>query len=151
MWVQSAVLQAFARNAPCIIVADIYPKSGAGTRELLLEVAANAITITVSGGHLEGAGSADGILPNCSGLEARWMAEVALAVIKQQPCRAEAEALIQHLLSQYEQIFTSRKSNPGSPFSNVYDPATLQPRKFWKELYLRARDELHKLGLHHLR
>ena len=35
MWVQSAVSQAFARNAPEIIVADIYPKSGALTRELL--------------------------------------------------------------------------------------------------------------------
>ena len=43
MWVQSAVAQAFARNAPCIIVADIYPKSGALTKELLYEVAANAI------------------------------------------------------------------------------------------------------------
>lgn len=28
MWVQSAVEQAFARFAPCIIVSDIYPKSG---------------------------------------------------------------------------------------------------------------------------
>ena len=48
MWVQSAVEQAFARNAPCIIVSDIYPKSGAMTRELLVEVAANAIAITAS-------------------------------------------------------------------------------------------------------
>jgi len=80
MWVQSAVLQAFARNAPCIIVSDIYPKSGALTRELLYEVAANAIVITVSGGHLEGVGSADGLLPNGTGLEARWMEEIGHAV-----------------------------------------------------------------------
>jgi len=69
MWVQSAVAQAFARQAPCVIVGDIYPKSGAGTREILLEVAANALAITVSGGHLEGVGSADGLLPNGTGLE----------------------------------------------------------------------------------
>jgi methylamine--corrinoid protein Co-methyltransferase len=28
LWVESVVLQAFARNAPAIIVADVYPKSG---------------------------------------------------------------------------------------------------------------------------
>ncbi len=83
MWVQSIVQQAFARNAPCIIVSDIYPKSGAMTRELLYETAANAIAITVSGGHLEGVGSADGALPNGSGLEARLMGEVGHAVARQ--------------------------------------------------------------------
>ena len=83
MWVQSAVGQAFARNAPCIIVGDIYPKSGALTKELLYEVAANAIAITVSGCHLEGVGSADGALPNGTGLEARWMGEVGHAVARQ--------------------------------------------------------------------
>ena len=36
MWVQSVVEQAFARNAPCIIFSDIYPKSGALTREATL-------------------------------------------------------------------------------------------------------------------
>ncbi len=71
MWVQGIVEQAFALNAPCIIVSDIYPKSGALTRELLYEVAANAIAITVSGGHLEGVGANDGLTPNGSGLEAR--------------------------------------------------------------------------------
>ena len=63
MWVQGVVEQAFARNAPCIIVSDIYPKSGSLTRELLYEVAANAIAITVSGGHLEGVGANDGAAP----------------------------------------------------------------------------------------
>ena len=60
---------------PNIIIGDIYPKSGAGTKELLLETAANSIAITVSGGHLEGVGSCDGLKPNCSGLEARVMGE----------------------------------------------------------------------------
>ena len=69
MWVESVVCQAFAKHAPCIIFGDIYPKSGALTKELLYEVAANAIVITVSGGHLKGPASADGLLPNCTGLE----------------------------------------------------------------------------------
>jgi hypothetical protein len=40
---------------------------------------ANAIVNSVTASHLEGCGSADGALPNCSDLEARLMAEVALA------------------------------------------------------------------------
>ncbi len=85
LWVQSVVEQAFARNAPCIIVADIYPKSGAMTPELLYEVAANTLAVVVSGGHPEGVGSADGALPNGTGLEVRWMAEVAHAATRRTP------------------------------------------------------------------
>ena len=83
LWVNSAVAQAFAQRAPCVIVGDIYPKSGAGTAELLYETAANAIVHTISGSHLEGCGAADGKYPNASGLEARFMAEVGRAVTAQ--------------------------------------------------------------------
>ena len=98
MWVQSIVSQAFARNAPSIIVGDIYPKSGAVTRELLYEVAANAITLTVSGAHLEGVGSADGNVPNGTGLEARWMGEVGHAVTRQRIDLEQANSLVLRLL-----------------------------------------------------
>ncbi len=83
MWVEGVVSQAFARNAPAVIVADIFPKSGAMTRELLYEVAANAIVISYSGAHLEGVGAADGAFPNGTGLEVRWMGEVGHAVTRQ--------------------------------------------------------------------
>ena len=46
MWLQSVTNQAFSLCAPCVIINDIYPKSGAGTIELLREVAANALEIT---------------------------------------------------------------------------------------------------------
>ena len=105
MWVESIVEQAFARNAPCIIVSDIYPKSGALTRELLYETAANVIAITVSGGHLEGCGSADGNAPNGTGLEARFMGEVGHATARQGLGLKEANTLILKLLAKYEQYF----------------------------------------------
>ena len=127
MWVQSVVEQAFARNAPAIIVADIYPKSGAGTRELLYEVAANAITITVSGGHLEGVGSADGALPNGSGLEARWMGEVGHAATRQRLSLAHANVLVLRLLERYENVFARPGGNPGQSFDQVYDLCSLRP------------------------
>jgi methylamine---corrinoid protein Co-methyltransferase len=147
MWVQSAVEQAFARNAPCIIVGDIYPKSGALTRELLYEVAANAIAITVSGGHLEGVGSADGLYPNGTGLEARWMGEVGHAVARQNLSLEEANFLINNLLPRYEHVFTAKSGNPGVPFDQAYDLATLTPVPEWETLYVEVKKELKALGL----
>lgn len=147
MWVQGVVEQAFARNAPCIIVSDIYPKSGAGTAELLYEVAANAIAITVSGGHLEGVGSADGSLPNCSGLEARWMGEVGHAITRQGMDLQGAEGLIQRILDRYEMIFSNPDGNPGKRFDRVYDLNTLRPTREWEETYQTVKAEMRELGL----
>ena len=147
MWVQGAVEQAFARNAPCIIVSDIYPKSGAGTKELLYEVAANAIAITVSGGHLEGVGSADGAIPNCSGLEARLMGEVGHAVTHQGLDLQEAENMIQQLLNRYENIFSMPGGNPGKRFDQVYNQKTLHPEAEWENIYFDVKKELNQIGL----
>ncbi|HSM25315.1 MAG TPA: monomethylamine:corrinoid methyltransferase, partial [Anaerolineaceae bacterium] len=147
MWVQGMVEQAFARNAPCIIVSDIYPKSGAGTKELLYEVAANAIAITLSGGHLEGVGAADGAVPNSSGLEARWMGEVGHAVTKQGLSLEDGERLIQELLKRYEHVFSQDKGNPGLRFDEVYDLNTLRPKPTWESIYQTVRAELNQLGL----
>ena len=147
MWVQSAVEQAFARHAPCIIISDIYPKSGALTRELLYEVAANAIVITVSGGHLEGVGSADGALPNGTGLEARWMAEVGHAVTSQGLTLTQANQLVSQLLSRYEHVFQMPNGNPGVRFDQAYDLKTLKPVPSWQQLYEEVKAEVREMGL----
>ena len=150
MWVQSAVEQAFSRNAPCIIVSDIYPKSGALTRELLYEVTANAIVITVSGGHLEGAGSADGLYPNGTGLEARWMGEVGHAVARQCLTLNQANQIVTDLLSRYEHVFKMRNGNPGVRFYKAYDMKTLQPVPAWQQLYEEVKTEVREMGLTYL-
>ena len=147
MWVQSAVAQAFARNAPAIIVSDIYPKSGAVTPELLYEVAANAIAITVSGGHLEGVGSADGALPHGTGLEARWMGEVGHAVTRQGMDLQEANSLIQRLLEKYEYIFKNKAGNPGKPFNEAYDVTTIRPTDEWISIYEAVKTDVRGMGL----
>lgn len=146
LWVISATGQAFARNAPAIIVADIYPKSGAGTRELLYETAANAIVNAVTGNHLEGCGSADGNAPNCSGLEARLMAEVALASHRMKMSIQEANEWVLKLLPRYEHVFT-QEGNPGQPFDEVYDLQTIQPKEFWLKMYEEVKTELKDMGL----
>lgn len=145
MWLQSVVCQAFSLCAPNIIVCDIYPKSGAGTAELLREVAANALAITVSGGHLEGSGSCDGLKPHCSGLEVRMIGRVAEAAVRQKLTRRDAEPIIRKLLSGYEHVFAT--GNEGRPFDQVYDVNTLTPRPEWQAEYDRVARELAELGL----
>lgn len=146
MWVQSAVAQAFARNAPCIIVADIYPKSGALTKELLYEVAANAIAATVSGCHLEGVGSADGALPNGTGLEARWMGEVGHAVAHQGLTLKDASLLISSIYQKYAYVFKLPGGNPGVRFDQAYDVETIQPIPQWLQMYEEVKDDIATLG-----
>ncbi len=146
LWVINIVGQAFARNAPAIIVADIYPKSGAGTKELLYEVAANAIVNQVTANHLEGVGSADGNAPNCSGLEARLMAEVALAAHRMRLSLKEANAWVLNLLPLYEHVFT-QDGNPGKSFDEVYDLNRLTPVDSWQQMYVEVKAELKAMGL----
>jgi methylamine--corrinoid protein Co-methyltransferase len=146
MWVQSAVTQAFARNAPCIIVADIYPKSGALTKELLYEVAANAIAAAVSGCHLEGVGSADGALPNGTGLEARWMGEVGHAVADQGLTLKEVNQLISSIYAKYAHVFKTPGGNPGVRFDQAYDIETIQPVPQWLQMYENVKKDIAGLG-----
>jgi methylamine--corrinoid protein Co-methyltransferase len=150
MWVQSVVEQAFARNAPCIIMSDIYPKSGAMTEELLYEVAANAIAITVSGGHLEGVGSADGLHPNGTGLEARWMGEVGHAVAKQGMTLKEANEIVMKLQAFYEPVFNMKDGNPGVRFDQAYDLNTLQPLPAWQKMFDQVKAKVREIGLSNL-
>ena len=148
LWVNSAVAQAFAQRAPCVIVGDIYPKSGAGTLEVLYETAATAIVHAVSGSHLEGCGAADGMLPNATGLEARFMAEVGRAVAAQGLTIDEANGLVGALLAMYEHLLErGAPPNPGQPFDELYDLATLQPTPAWQAAYEQVRSEVRELGL----
>jgi methylamine--corrinoid protein Co-methyltransferase len=147
LWVESVVLQAFARNAPAIIVTDVYPKSGALTRELLYETAANTLVITASGGHLEGCGSADGLLPNATGLEARLMGEVGRAATLQSITLKQANEWALALLAKYEHIFQLPEGNPGVRFDQAYDLETIQPKPEWSAMYDEIKEELRMMGL----
>ena len=129
------------------MVTDVYPKSGALTRELLYETAANAIVIAVSGGHLEGVGAADGNLPNSTGLEARFMGEVGHAVTRQGLTLADANDLVIKLIKKYEHVFKNPSGNPGVRFDQAYDMQTLKPLPEWIQLYHEVKSEVRELGL----
>lgn len=145
MWLQSVVCQAFALCAPNIIICDIYPKNGAGTKELLYEVAAESIVITVSGGHLEGCGSCDGIKPNCSGLECRMMGSVAKACAEKGLTREEGEKIVRALIEKYEYTLNERKD--GLHITEVYDMDTMEPKEFWQAMFDEVAADLKELGL----
>jgi methylamine--corrinoid protein Co-methyltransferase len=147
LWVENIVQQAFNRNAPCIIVTDIYPKSGAMTEELLFETAANAIVITATGGHLEGVGSADGLLPNATGLECRLMGEVGHAVAKSGFSLKDANNLVIRLIKKYEHIFEKPIDNSGVRFDEAYNLTSIKPKPEWLKMYETVKAELQKMGL----
>lgn len=145
LFVQSVTCQAFERNAPAIIVGDIYPRSGAGTKELLYEVAASSLLLTVSGGHLEGVGSCDGLKPHCSPLEVRLMADVGRKVTELGLTRRDAMPLLASLVSRYEGILAG--GNEGQHFDAVYDREAGRAKPFWQNMYEEVLQDLSTLGL----
>lgn len=147
LWLQSVLCQTFARCAPAIIVCDLWPSSGALTKELLYEVAANAIVVTVSGGHLEGLGSANGSEPNGTGLEVRLMGEVGKAVARQGMTRSQANDIVLQLLSRYEHVFKMPDKNKGKRFDEAYDMETVTPVPQWQAMYDEVRAELTEMGI----
>jgi len=147
LWLQSVLCQTFARKAPAIIVCDLWPASGSLTKELLYEVAANSIVVTVSGGHLEGLGAAKGRVPHGTGLECRLMGEVGKAVARMGMTRQEANDLVLKLLAKYEHIFGQEGGNDGQPFDVSYNMETIEPVPEWQQMYEEVTADLREMGL----
>jgi methylamine--corrinoid protein Co-methyltransferase len=141
---QSMVGQALSRNTPIPGLNDIYTVSGAGVPELLWEVAAGAITGTVSGMNMQGAGTTGGFNEDhTTGLEARFIAEVSHASLGL--TRQEANDLVLQLLPHYQDTFDDPKR--GYPFPEVYDEDTVEPKQEWLDIYHQVREAVIDLGL----
>lgn len=147
LWLQAVLCQTFAKKAPAIIVCDLWPSSGALTKELLYEVAANSIVVTVCGGHLEGLGAANGNKPNGTGLEVRLMGEVGKAVARQGMTRKQANEIVLKLLEKYEHVFQMENGNEGVSFDKAYDMDTIEPIPEWQKMYEEVKAELAGLGV----
>ncbi len=147
LWLQAVLCQTFAKHAPAIIVCDIWPSSGSLTKELLYETAANAIVVTVCGGHLEGLGAANGNYPNGTGLEVRLMGEVGKAVARQKMTRAQANEIVLKLLEKYEHVFKMEDKNMGKRFDESYDMETIEPVPEWLTMYEEVKAELAEMGV----
>lgn len=141
----SVAQQALARNSRLLTDVVITPVGGPGTKTLLYEVAAMAIMAAASGScGLIGPRSAAGIHPAyVSGLEARWMAEVAHAAAG--ISRQEANGLVRQLVDRYRPDLDQRPI--GQPFQEVYNLATLKPTPEWQETYAAVKEEIRQMGL----
>jgi methylamine--corrinoid protein Co-methyltransferase len=133
IWAENIVGQAFARNAPIITIGDVWPSAGTGTRDMLQEIAAVSITKALTGNNPHGVGATNGKFPHGSGLDARWMAETALAAYNNKLSFARGNEIVCALVDRYEAKFP----NPdlGKPYDQVYDVATARPLPWWQELY----------------
>ncbi len=137
--------QALARNTHLLNDVVITPVGGPGTKTLLYEVAAQAMVAVASGSAaLIGPRSAAGIEPgHISGLEARFMAEVAHATAGMS--RADANEIVQQLVARYADDLDKRPI--GKRFDEVYDPVRVQPTAEWLAVYEEVKAELRELGL----
>ncbi len=140
MWELSVVGQAMARHTPFIIMGDVWTSAGAGTEMIFYEITANTVTNVVTGTHPLGVSATNGTYPNASGLETRFMAEVARATVKAGLKRSEANEIVLEMLKRYKD--KQEKPDIGKPFPELYDVATVTPREWWQDLYNRMKSEI---------
>jgi methylamine--corrinoid protein Co-methyltransferase len=145
MWVDSIVGRAFARNAPLALLADAWTTAGAGTADILYETAALAIAQEASALNTDSLGATNGVYPNCSGLEARFFAEVVHAVFNQKMTPEQANDLVLKLFEKYKNGF--EKPNYGLPFTEIYDTRKIMPKQEWLDIYHRVKDEVAGMGV----
>lgn len=141
----AVALQGLNRNTHLLTTSFVRPVGGPGTKDILYETAALTLASVPSGiALMEGVQSATGrFVAHCSGLEARFMAQVAHAA--EQLTRRDADPLVRALVARYE---GGMKAMPtGKPFDQVYDLRTVQPLPEWQQLYEEVCQEVSDLGL----
>ncbi len=145
MWVDSIVGRAFANHSPLALLADAWTTAGAGTPDILYEAAALAIVDEISALNSDSLGATNGVYPNCSGLEARFYAEVVHAAFNQHLTPEQANEIVLKLFDKYKDGFVT--PNFGSSFDVVYDTKTIMPKPEWLDTYFRVKEDVASMGL----
>ena len=130
---QAAAIQAVTRNTNLITAGFTRPVAGPGEQDMLYEIAALQLAFVPSGiSFVKGVHSATGNIDlHCSGLEARFMAQVAHAA--ESLSRKEADTMVKRLMEKYQDGQKTQK--PGKPFTEIYDLDSLQPTAEWQGIY----------------
>ena len=144
MWVLSITGQAMSKNTDFIIVGDVWTSNGAGSYPIFHETISVTLSNTVSGLHLCGVVATNGKYPHASGLEARFMAQVAYAATRLG--RSDANDIVKVFLKKYYPHLME-KPDIGKPFPELYNMTTIEPRKWWLELYEKAIKEIEDYGI----
>jgi methylamine--corrinoid protein Co-methyltransferase len=140
MWNLNIVGQAMARNAPFILMGDVWTSAGAGTEMIFYETAANTITNVVTGSHPLGVSATNGKYPHASGLETRFMAEVSLETVCSGLKRKNANEIVVKLAKEYKDRMG--KPDIGKPFPELYDVNKVIPKPEWNSLYLKMKKKI---------
>lgn len=145
MWAMSTGVQALSRNTNLLVGTLVGPAGGPGTKTVLYELAAYALSMTASGvAVLEASHTAGGAVPrHVSGLEARMCGEVMRATSGMS--RREANELVMRLDSIYGPELEQKPI--GKPFEEVYDVVSVEPTAEWRGLYDEVWDELIDMGV----
>jgi|MDTC01.3.fsa_nt_gb methylamine--corrinoid protein Co-methyltransferase len=144
LWIYALGGQALTRNTPIVMINAIYCRAGAGTTDLLWEVAAGSLASTVSGLNQGGVGCTGGSETDTyTGLEARFNAQVSHAALGL--TRDEANEYVLRLLERYEH--TLKQPDRGKPFPELYDVDTVEPNELWLGMYHEVSEEIQKMGL----
>jgi methylamine---corrinoid protein Co-methyltransferase len=142
IWAENIVGQAFARQSPIITIGDVWTSAGTGTKDILHEIAAITITKTLTGNHPHGVGATNGKFPHGSGLDARFMGEVAHATYNQNISFERGNEIVCELVSRYEDKFSD--PDLGKPYNEVYDVETVTPKDWWMDLFNETKSEFKK-------
>jgi methylamine--corrinoid protein Co-methyltransferase len=146
LWLVSIAGQALARNTHLVTAANAFTASGPKTEMIIWELAAHSVTATVSGWHLNPCAVAKNRQPlHCSGMEPRIHAEVGHVAARKGITRKEAGRIVKALLERFEKHI----ANPpvGKPFSECYDPVSIQPKDDYVRLWEDSKKILGNLGL----
>ena len=121
------------------------PVGGPGTKTLLYECAAAAITGSISGvARVDGVRSTGGKeVGHASGLEARFYGEVARSL--KGVSRADADRMVKALTEKYMPDYDSHPI--GKTFDKVYDLNTVKPLPEWWAMYEEVKAEVRELGV----
>lgn len=137
---QAVALQGLNRKTNLLTSCFVRPVAGPGTKEILYETAALVLAAVPSGIALtEGVQSATGrFTGHVSGLEARFMAQVAQAATRL--TRKEADPIVKRLISRYGA--RQKDLSVGKSFDEVYDLEKVQPRPEWEAMYAEVCQEM---------
>ncbi|MEM1729996.1 MAG: monomethylamine:corrinoid methyltransferase [Ignisphaera sp.] len=142
MWLLNIVGQAIGDTF--ILMGDVWTSNGAGSYTIFHEIVANTIVNVVTGSHPLGVCATNGKYPNASGLEARFMAQIAYAATRFS--RGDANEIVKVFLKKYYP-HSMEKPDIGKPFPELYNMKTIEPQKWWLELYKKAVKEVEDHGI----
>ena len=139
---QALAFQALSRNTNLLFSAFLRPTAGPCVPHIFDEIAAIVIASAPSGiSFIEGVHTATGRFENhCSGLEARFMADITHAAEKL--TRVEADSVVKKLVKKYEE--KQKTIQKGKPFTECYDLESLKPTPEWQGMYEDACEEMER-------